>query len=313
MPSCGKVEVLLNEKGTVRSEFVDISTLTPQRPSDEDNLSLDIFSIVDVKVEENAWFSGIIISDKGKEVRVQIPNESSGGGLVTTAVKEVTVQIFTEFGQDYYVVVDISKVRRHEYRQSDLGKKSIPKSIGIVAGRRAVVSDMVWSDRYNIVYLDLVGESSTVGEVISTRDFYMSYLSWKLLHSFYKFFHVSDMANSTKLPMEFSAAALLYISLAYIPLLSSPFFDVANSIENWEKYQKMFFFILGLGAVAKHVVLALILLFSRTITTQWMEKYKYLALCAVAESTAFLIYSMSATRLPKEVAEVSSQGGCKAG
>lgn len=45
---------------------------------------------------------------------------------------------------------------------------------------------------------------------------------------------------------------LPYISLAYIPLLSCPFFDVAKSLENWED-------ILGLSSVAKHVALALIL------------------------------------------------------
>jgi hypothetical protein len=80
-----------------------------------------------------------------------------------------------------------------------------------------------------------------VGEVISTKELYMSYLSWKLLHFLYEFFHVSDMANATKLPMEFSAAALLYISLAYMPLLSSHFFDVADSLENWKTSENVIF------------------------------------------------------------------------
>jgi hypothetical protein len=80
-----------------------------------------------------------------------------------------------------------------------------------------------------------------VGEIISTKELYMSYLSWKLLHFFYVFFHVSDMANATKLPMEFSAAALLYISLAYMPLLSSHFFDVADSPENWKTSKNVIF------------------------------------------------------------------------
>jgi hypothetical protein len=96
---------------------------------------------------------------------VQIPNKSSSGGLVSTEVKEVTVQIFAEFGQHYCLVVDISKVRRHEYRKLDLGKKRVSKYIGIFVGRRVMVCDIVWSNRYNIVYLDLVGESSIVGGV----------------------------------------------------------------------------------------------------------------------------------------------------
>lgn len=63
-PSCSKAEVTINYKVSSKSEFVDISALTPQKPGDEDNLSLDVFNVLDVK-EDNVWFPDIIISDLG--------------------------------------------------------------------------------------------------------------------------------------------------------------------------------------------------------------------------------------------------------